>query len=79
MGLSTRNKAFSIGGILILFILIGIFALPGSISAAHYNSTNVSFDYPSNLVVEDSYGVNGWVLKNKTTAHYAIFIGTAPI
>lgn len=78
MGLSTRNKAFSVGGILIVLVLIGVFALPGNIAAAHYNSTNISFDYPSNLEVLDSYTGLDWTLRNKTTAHYAIIIAANP-
>lgn len=78
MGLSPRMKVFSIGGVLILLLLIGVFALPGGSTAAYFNSTNVSFNYPSNLEVIDSYMVNGWRLSNKSTAHYAIWVGTDP-
>lgn len=55
MGLSTRNKAFSIGGILIVLILIGVFAFPGNIAAAQYEKNNVSFDYPNNWNITSVY------------------------
>lgn len=55
MNLSTRNKMFSIGGILVILALIAFFTLPLNLSAAHYDKNNVSFDYPNDWNITSVY------------------------
>jgi len=80
MNLSSRNKIFSIGGILILLALVTLFVLPSNLSAAHYDKNNVSFDYPTDwnitTVYENAQMVTGQNQTELDVSGPGISVGT---
>ena len=50
---NSHMKIISLGGVLILFVIIAALILPGNIAAAHYDNNSISFDYPTDWNLTD--------------------------